>query len=348
MDDFNLNGLQESKNEWSSRLINILTPFVIEGIRSMFNESRKVCISNKEEEKYLMTFQNFLSRTPKWNSTIIEEEKNRIVQRSNCNYLEDLITCVHIIQLKLLTAVRVGIKQKKINISIPKLDDFIHKIYINSCRKMYSNVYLFELNIPPLQVQKHNRELEVIIQDCILNTIRESIPVETILRAYLDETIEEDVEEEIVEKEIKPPPKTQIKTRKRREEIPIIPEKNDPTPEDKIQLSGIDDPIENEIKVIGSLSTRPETPKMETKISFNDTDYIKNPDNTEAKIIVPKTIENLEMINNSRKELEPIDNDKIKIFDEPLESISLNFESLDNITGKISDNLLGDIMVLNP
>ena len=113
MDDFNLNGLQESKNEWSSRLINILTPFVIEGIRSMFNESRKVCINNNEEEKYLMTFQNFLSRTPKWNTSIIEEEKNRIVQRSNCNYLEDLITCVHIIQLKLLTAVRVGIKQKK-------------------------------------------------------------------------------------------------------------------------------------------------------------------------------------------------------------------------------------------
>jgi hypothetical protein len=52
------------------------------------------------------------------------------------------------------------------------------------------------MNIAPLQVQKHNREMELIVQDCILNTIRESIPVETILRAYLDETVEEDVEEE--------------------------------------------------------------------------------------------------------------------------------------------------------
>lgn len=346
MDDFNLNGLQESKNEWSSRLINILTPFVIEGIKSMFAESRKVCIGNGEEEKYLMTFQNFLSRTPKWNTSIIEEERKRIVQRSNCNYLEDLITCVHIIQLKLLTAVRVGTKQKKINISIPKLDDFIHKIYINSCRKLYSNVYLFELNIPPLQVQKHNRELEVIVQDCILNTIRESIPVETILRAYLDETVEEDVEEEIVEKELKPAPKTQVKTRRRRqEEIPLFTAKKEP----EIKLSGIDEPIENEIKTIGGLS---EKVSGESRISFNDIDKVKDVDNKETTVFVSKDPTNLELLNSTRKELEPVDDsEKLKIFDEPisLDSLALNIETLPSGTsGTISDNLLGDIMVLNP
>ena len=45
-------------------------------------------------------------------------------------YLEDLITCVHIVQLKALTSIRVGQKQKQIDISIPKLEAFIHKIYI--------------------------------------------------------------------------------------------------------------------------------------------------------------------------------------------------------------------------
>lgn len=328
MDDFNINSLQESKNEWSSRLINILTPFIIEGTKSMFGESHKICINNGEEEKYLMTFQNFLTRTPKWNNSIIEEEKNRIIQRSNCNYLEDLITCVHIIQLKLLTAVRVGNKQKKINIDIPKLDDFIHKIYINTCRKLYSNVYLFEMNIAPLQIQKHNRELELIVQDCILNTIRESIPVETILRAYLDETIEEHVEEEIVEKEIKPVPKTHVKTRKRRhEEIPILPE---------IKLSGIDEPIENEIKAIGGLTPLP--PKAETRISFNDNDNVRDENNQESTVFVSKDPENLQML--SLKKEEP--DDKLQIFDSN-DSIKLNFESLDST---INDNLLGDIMVL--
>jgi anti-sigma28 factor (negative regulator of flagellin synthesis) len=94
---------------------------------------------------------------------------------------------------------RVGQKQKKIDINIPKLDDFIHKTYINVARKIYKNVYLFETNIAPLSVQKHYRELEIIVQECILNTLRESIPVESILKAYMDETVEEDVIEEIKE-----------------------------------------------------------------------------------------------------------------------------------------------------
>ena len=199
MDDFNVSSLHESKNEWSSRLLTILTPLVVEGFKSILEEAIKLCKENDEMEKYLMTFQNFISRIPKWNSIIIEREKNRICEKSGCVYLEELITCVHIIQLKILTSMRVGQKQKKIDINVPKFDDFIHKVYINTARKMYKNIYLFELNIPPLNSQKNNREIEIIVQECILNTIRESIPVEAILKAYMDESVEEDIVEEIKE-----------------------------------------------------------------------------------------------------------------------------------------------------
>ena len=204
MDDFNVSSLHESKNEWGARLLTILTPLIIEGFKSIFDESYKLCKDNGEEEKYLMTFQNFITRIPKWNSTIIETEKKRIIDRSGCAYLEELVTCIHIIQLKLLTAMRVGQKQKKIDINIPKLDDFIHKCYINVARKIYKNIYLFELNCPSLQIQRHNRELEIIVQECVLNAVRDSIPVESILKAYMDETVEEDVVEEIKEQIIEP------------------------------------------------------------------------------------------------------------------------------------------------
>ena len=204
MDDFNVSSLHESKNEWGARLLVILTPLVIEGLKSIFDESYKLCKENGELDKYLMTFQNFTARIPKWNANIIEQERKRIIERSGCSYLEELVTCIHIIQLKLLTAMRVGQRQKKIDINIPKLDDFIHKMYINVARKVYKNVYLFEINLPPLQVQKHNRELEIIVQECILNSVRESIPVENILRAYMDETVEEEVVEEIKEQIIEP------------------------------------------------------------------------------------------------------------------------------------------------
>jgi hypothetical protein len=114
MDDFNVSSLHESKNEWGSRLLTILTPHIIDGLKSIFEEAVKLCRDNGEMDKYLMTFQNFITRIPKWNTNIILMEKNRIVEKSGCGYLEDLITCVHIIQLKLLSAIRVGQKQKKI------------------------------------------------------------------------------------------------------------------------------------------------------------------------------------------------------------------------------------------
>ena len=62
MDDFVISNLHESRNEWCSRLVSIFSPLVAEGIRSIFNESWKMCVDTDEMSKYLMTFQNMLSR----------------------------------------------------------------------------------------------------------------------------------------------------------------------------------------------------------------------------------------------------------------------------------------------
>ena len=237
MDDYNVNVLSEAKNEYSSRLITILSPMIIEGIRSIFNEAYNLCKDNDEEEKYLMTFQNFLSRVPRWNSTIIEEEKNRILKSSGCSYLEDLISCVHITQLKILTSIRVSQKQKKIDIDIPKLDDFIHKCYINFARKLYSNVYLFEKDLLPLSIQKNNREIELICNECILNVIRDSMPVEKILRAYIDKTVDEEIIEETIEKTVEENVAKQIEDKIKDETKEAMTNK-----EDDVEISKVEKP----------------------------------------------------------------------------------------------------------
>ena len=216
MDDYSLSNIIDTKNELCADLMYTLTPCFIEGLRSIFNEAYSLCIENDEETKYLMTFQNFLNNIPKWSSEIVETETQRIITSSACNYLEDLISCVYINRLKLLTSTRVGLQQKKINIDIPDLNKFIHKAYINIARKVYVNIYLFEKDIKPLQIQKNNRELEIIIKECILNTIRDSIPIEQILRMYLDETQETDV---VIEekKEIVPDKEAIEKNKKEKE-----------------------------------------------------------------------------------------------------------------------------------
>ena len=58
--------------------MNTLTPAVIDGLRSISDEAWKLCQENEEEDKYLMTFQAFLSGVPKWKPSIIEAERKRI------------------------------------------------------------------------------------------------------------------------------------------------------------------------------------------------------------------------------------------------------------------------------
>lgn len=318
MDDFNVSALHESRNEWGSRLVTLLTPLVIDGYKSILDEAIHLCKKNNEMDKYLMTFQNLITRIPKWNAQIIETERKRICEKSGCNYLEDLVTCVHIIQLKVLTAMRVGQKQKKIDINIPKLDEFIHKVYVNVARKVYKNVYLFEVNIAPLQVQKNYRELEIIVQECILNTLRESIPVEAILKAYMDETVEDDVIEEVKEEVV---------------QEPIVANPSAP----------------QEVSSVPIVAGAP------GGVSFNDIDYVQTEGGI-AQVPAPKNIERLEEIsamrNEQRKrELEEDEGDNVRLTiydDQPVALDDIQFVNNDVLSADVlPDLILDDIEVLD-
>jgi len=338
MDDFTLSTLNESRNEWSARLVSILTPLIIEGYNSIFDESWNLCKNNEEPEKYLMTFQNLIARVPKWNAEIVNNECNRILERSNCTYLEELISCVHIIQLKILTCIRVGKKQKKIDISIPILKDFLHKSYIFVARKLYANVYLFESNIPPLQKQKNLRELELIVQESILLSIRDGMPIENILRAYIDETHEHDISQEILE-----------------EKIEIEEDEANVDEEPEKSLDNISKDLEKETE------KQKETLKELTNkvsLSFNDIDKTLNEHNEELDISAPKNIERLEQISELRakqrkeeeeeEEEDEMFNSKIKINDTNINLTDLDIHDLSEKT-KINlepDPILDNVEVL--
>ena len=374
MDDYNVNVLSEAKNEYSCRLLSILSPVVIDGVKSIFNDAERLCIENDENDKYLMTFQNFLSRVPKWNDSIIQDECRRIISVTGCNYLEDLLTCVHIAQLKILTSVRVSQKQKKIDLDIPKLETFIHQVYSAFARKLYKNVYLFEKIITPLQYQKNMRECEILCKESILEVIRSSIPVEKILRSYIDETVDEEVVHEITEKEIE-----------KEVDIPKVDESSSnegavagavagaeefsKTPILKLEKNEelkVDTEIEQQerrVETSMSTSTPPSTPIHSTEstnantksvgISFNDFDNVLDMGtNKEESVEAPKTIERLEQIseinNQRRKEEEEDDEDNLEIFDD--NNINLDVSDIHDLSKELridTPPLLDDIEVLN-
>ena len=316
-----MNSLIESRNEWCARLLNILTPLVVQGFNSIFKEAFKVCEENDEKGKYLMTFQNFISQIPKWSKAIVQKGRERIIERSGCNYLEDLIACVHIVQLKALSCIRVGQKQKKIDIDIPSLDTFIHNLYINCARKIYTNVYLFEIKKSALEIQRNNRDLEIIVKECLMETIRDSVPVDKILRAYMDETEEQDVEtrEEIIEEPVTldipenlvESENTSNSNENKTEEKPIEEEKKELNKEldsTVIKLNKIEeaskklenitlavDTLDDNLNDLG-LSDNKSEPSGGSRLKFNDTDKAITIDGNEELVSAPKTIDRLEQI----------------------------------------------------
>ena len=109
------------------------------------------------------------------------------------------------------------IKIKKIDINIPDFQLF-YNVYINIARKLYSNIYLFQVILH--EQQKNNREFEVIVQSCIMNTIRDNIPVDDLLKQYIDETQEIDIikKEKVIKHEVVEEPFVE----------PVVEEKTEP------------------------------------------------------------------------------------------------------------------------
>jgi hypothetical protein len=212
---------------------------------------------------------------------------------------------------------------------------------------------LFELNIPPLQVQKHNRELEIIIQECILNTVRESIPVESILRAYMDETVEEDVVEEIKEEVIEKPKEEESKTS---EKPHIISEEGPKEPEVPVVRSLESDAQE----LVRTVETEvvpefPDLPEDTSRLTFSDVDNVRESDNSERNISAPKNVERLSEISefrNAQRKAEYESEDeaesvRLRIQDQNVNLDNFDVHVLDQPEMNLNDDfLLNDIEVL--
>lgn len=183
-----MNYIVETRNEYTTQLVNILSPLLFEGFDSIYNETEKLIKKNGiDRKKLLKTFQQFIKQIPTWNNSLIELEVNRIITASKCDFLLDLIRAViksNIILLSTnnLSNKKILVNEEYLNIN---LNDFIHKCYIECARQFYSIPYLYSSNFKPLEKKKNYNECLTIIQDCIKETIRKNLPVHDILKQYL-------------------------------------------------------------------------------------------------------------------------------------------------------------------
>ena len=191
MDESNIPVLVDAKSEYTRQLIDILSGSLYSKIKQIYLESKNICIEESKNEEILMVFQNNLSNIPKWNQEIINSNYDEIKENSGCDYLEELLTAIIVCHTKVLTTIGAGSANKKINIIIPKIENFIHKTYIQLAREFWKNPYLLDDEISNCDYQRNIRECEKIICDTIHETIRKQLPVKHILKKYLGESYEE-------------------------------------------------------------------------------------------------------------------------------------------------------------
>ena len=179
MEDGNLAILVDAKTEYTKQLVNILSPFIYNGIKGIYIEAKEECFERDELEETLRFFQKRLSEIPKWNQEVIDQEYENVVVGSKCDWLEDLIMAVFVSHTRILTSINFNKSKNKVNLKIPKVDHFIHQCYIEVARCFWKNPYLFDDTINKYEFQRNRREAEKLIENQIHETIRRQLPLKT-------------------------------------------------------------------------------------------------------------------------------------------------------------------------
>lgn len=198
MDYFYERNIVEIKNEYTTFLTNIITPFIYEGIRSVYSFALNAHNEFLERGKYdpdvkspgiLKMFQLSLKEIPTLNNHSIELEANRIKSGSKCaDWFDDLVRAVIKSNIVLLTfnnpKKRPALLKEEYHNKI-EIKDFLHKCYIESARLIYNNPELYWHEFSPLEIKRNQREACELIKQAIHEAIRKMLPIKLILKEYL-------------------------------------------------------------------------------------------------------------------------------------------------------------------
>ena len=273
MDDYNNPVFAQAKIEYTKQLQDILMNPIYEGFQSIYIESKRDYSKYTEIPMYKI-FRNKIETVPKWNTYMIDEEVDRIMRVSKCDWLEDLITAVFISHTKILASIGNN-RNKKINLTIPKVSNFIHLCYINSGRELWKNPYLFDDNVSTSEYQRNIKSVESLIKETIDLTIRKLLPVKDILRDHLENTDMQNpnTEEEVEER------KTRDIQKMLMDELINLKRADKYEPEEKYFDDHVDDKL-----------IRENTKNIEINDIVTEDTY-DNPDIVETKEVIQKNVE---------------------------------------------------------
>jgi len=193
MSQENYSVLVDAKQEYNHQIVNILSSGILKGIKSIYFECENMCQQENTPENVLMVFQDKLSKVPKWTLAKIEQEYQLVKKESKCDWIDDLLKVIYVTHIKILSLVNKVKKKGRLNIKVPTGAQFLHICYVNVAREMWKNPYLCSSHVSRYEQQKNTREMERIIKDTIMDTLRQQLPVKNIIQDFLDLSEKEDL-----------------------------------------------------------------------------------------------------------------------------------------------------------
>lgn len=175
----------------------------------------------ESQQSILSRFQKKCAEIPKWNQDVVAEETNRLIEASRCDYLEELMTALFIAHTKVMASVRVNKKNKKLTITVPKLDHFLHRLFTEAAKSFWKAPFLFQEDIPAIDRQKNLLQAEAIIEEAIYAAVRDMLPIKKILQEYISEPTDD---EEVVNEDAPPSPSDTKSVPEKTVEVAPVPE----------------------------------------------------------------------------------------------------------------------------
>jgi hypothetical protein len=288
MDASDISVYGEAKGEYTRQLCVFLVPCLETYFLELLEEAKT---SSPAANKVLWHFQTSLQSIPDWNQDKVARETDKIQKDCKCDYLEELLTAVFIAHTKVLSAIRVTTKQKKLQITIPKIEHFLHRVLSDSARTLWTNAFLFaETN--SIEKQKNLRQVSSLLQESVLQGIRGLLPVKSILREYLYENDgdEDDGEEKEEKEEEQEQAEEQAEATKESAVEPTVEPSSlaasvEPTVEPPVEPSSLAASVEPAIEptVESAEATKEPEPAVEASILVASHEATKEPEPAAAK-----------------------------------------------------------------
>ena len=202
MEELSVNVLVDAKTEYTKQLTNLISPLILEGFLSIYDESLEIQASDLDpkyqEYSNLQIFQDLLKKIPKWNQDIIDTETDRIIKKTKCDWLDDLVGAVFISNAKVLSVIKTQNRKTEMKLKVPKIENFIHKCYVEAAREFYQSAYLFDdEDITSIEKQKNMRYAINIIKESVIEAVRRLLPVHEIIKTCLGKIFTNDDDDDI-------------------------------------------------------------------------------------------------------------------------------------------------------